>query len=434
MNATTGRRAYLFGSAATLGTFRQKGLWPNTEPPVYSQHGGVVAANYPLTITAPTAGTIYYTTDGTDPRLTGGGIAPTAHLYGGVLNLTTLTVVKSRVRSAGGEWSPLTEAYFQPGSVPPATASLVVSEIMYHAPDPTDAEYSAGFTDGGDFEFLRLTNVSASLLDLRQLVFTAGVTFSFAGSPIVALEPGHSVVVAKRAAALQYRYGASLGTSIAGEFAGSLSNSGEQIRLDWGTGNPPVQMFTYDDGPPWPVPADGYGPSLILRNPGTAPNHNAGANWTYSAQPGGMPAGTARSLDYAAWKALSFPRADFANAAITGPLADPDNDGLRNLDEFALGTPARFADVSRLPAQQIETIAGIRRQTLEYRLQNGVTGITVTPQSSGDVVNWFSGAGQIVPISGPIDNGDGSSTWKVRDAGAYDALKRRFVRLLITTP
>ena len=434
VNPTTGRRAYLLGPASTLGTFRQRGLWPVTEPPVFSQHGGIVGANYPLTITSPTGGTIYYTLDGADPRLTGGGVSPSALIYNGTVPLTTLTGVKSRVRSSLGEWSPLTEALFQPGSVAPTTSSLVVSEIMYRPPDPTNAEFGAGFTDGGDFEFIRLTNVASSLLDLRQLAFTAGITFSFAGSTIESLAPGASVLVVKRAAALEFRFGAGIGQIIAGEYAGSLNNGGEQIRLDRGTGNPPVQLFTYDDDPPWPAAPDGFGPSLLLRITGAAPDHNDPANWTYSAQPGGMPGGTARSMDYATWTSLSFPRGDIANTAITGPLADPDADGLLNLDEFALGTPALLADTSRLPVMRIETLAGSRWQTLEFRLHNAITGVTSTPQSSGDMLSWTGGPADINAVSGPMDNGDGTSTWKVRDAQPYDSRQRRFLRLFLTSP
>lgn len=52
-NTSTGRRAYLFGGQATQ--LRDAGVWPLTEPPVFSQHGGVVAANYALAMTSNVA-------------------------------------------------------------------------------------------------------------------------------------------------------------------------------------------------------------------------------------------------------------------------------------------------------------------------------------------------------------------------------------------
>ena len=50
-------------------------LYPDTASPVFAQHGGVVPSNFPLGLTS-SEGDIYYTTDGSDPRLTGGDINP----------------------------------------------------------------------------------------------------------------------------------------------------------------------------------------------------------------------------------------------------------------------------------------------------------------------------------------------------------------------
>jgi len=56
-----------------LDQLRDVGLYPNVETPIFgvgaaTQHGGYVALNDPLWIYAP-EGTVYYTTDGSDPRL-----------------------------------------------------------------------------------------------------------------------------------------------------------------------------------------------------------------------------------------------------------------------------------------------------------------------------------------------------------------------------
>ncbi len=57
--------------------FRRENLYPAVDPPILSQHGGVVARDFPLGIAAP-LGTAYYTLDGSDPRLEGGEVSPTA--------------------------------------------------------------------------------------------------------------------------------------------------------------------------------------------------------------------------------------------------------------------------------------------------------------------------------------------------------------------
>jgi len=65
-------------SQTVFNNFENAGLLPDTAAPIFSQHGGAVAPDYQLSISTPSAGTIYYTTDGSDPRLPGGAISPTA--------------------------------------------------------------------------------------------------------------------------------------------------------------------------------------------------------------------------------------------------------------------------------------------------------------------------------------------------------------------
>ena len=68
----------------TISQLRAIGLYPNTEPPAFSQHGGFVAPGFGLQITNVT-GDVYYTTDGSDPRLEGGAINPAATQVPGTL-------------------------------------------------------------------------------------------------------------------------------------------------------------------------------------------------------------------------------------------------------------------------------------------------------------------------------------------------------------
>ncbi|MGI9243356.1 MAG: CotH kinase family protein, partial [Verrucomicrobiales bacterium] len=60
-------------------------LYPSIDPPVFAQHGGPVPSDFNLAITTA-AGDIYYTTDGSDPRMVGGGINPGAtRINGGTI-------------------------------------------------------------------------------------------------------------------------------------------------------------------------------------------------------------------------------------------------------------------------------------------------------------------------------------------------------------
>ena len=434
-NPATGRRAYLFGTAA--GSFSNKGLWPATQPATFSQHGGIVAGNYPLTITSPSGGTIYYTLNGSDPRLSGGAISSSALVYSGTINLNTLTTVKVRVRSAGGEWSAITEAFFQPGAVLPTASTLVISEINYHPPASTSSETALGYTDADDFEFIRITNISANPLDLRTLEFTGGITFIFGTGDILALPAGGHLLLVKRRAAFEARYGTTFSSLIAGEYGGGLSNSGESLRLD--IVSPSVvniSLFTYkDDGDPaWPATPDGYGPSLVLKVPNLDPDPSFGFNWMPSAQPGGLPGGVVRLLNYTSWKNLSFDPGDAADNAVSGLVADPDDDGIPNLIEYGLGGNPLFNDrATLLPQGVIQDSDGTNYLTLQYTANAGVTGITITPQVSSDLAAWFSGAGNTVALSGPVAREDGVNLYTVRDT-VPATTGGRYIRLQVVAP
>ena len=52
-----------------------------TAPPHLNQESGAVSAGFQLTLTGPTNATLYYTLDGSDPRLPQGGISSNAVTY-----------------------------------------------------------------------------------------------------------------------------------------------------------------------------------------------------------------------------------------------------------------------------------------------------------------------------------------------------------------
>ena len=163
-------------SQNVLGYFRADGMYPNLDPPAFNQHGGEVPEAFQLDISAST-GTIYYTLDGSDPRLSGGNTSPDALVYSEAIALQEDTLVKSRTLS-GSVWSALNEAAFII-SRPSLAGKLVVSELNYHPHDPTSEEYDAGWIDDDDFEFLELLNTSNESLDLTGAQFTTGITFTF---------------------------------------------------------------------------------------------------------------------------------------------------------------------------------------------------------------------------------------------------------------
>ncbi|MBT5708513.1 MAG: hypothetical protein HOI66_19525, partial [Verrucomicrobia bacterium] len=58
-------------SQIVLDQFRKRGWLPALAPPTFNQHGGNVPFNFKVAIQKQDNGTIYFTTDGTDPRVPG---------------------------------------------------------------------------------------------------------------------------------------------------------------------------------------------------------------------------------------------------------------------------------------------------------------------------------------------------------------------------
>jgi hypothetical protein len=104
-----------------LGQLRSAGLYPRTATAEFlvngtAQYGGLVATGASFSIAAA-SGTIYYTLDGTDPRLPGGAVSPAAATYVSPWMVNTNLTVKARVLN-GQEWSALSEATFVIHDVP----------------------------------------------------------------------------------------------------------------------------------------------------------------------------------------------------------------------------------------------------------------------------------------------------------------------------
>ncbi len=67
-----------YRTARVLQQFRSAGFYPSIDAPSFSRHGGTISEGFVLYISGM-GGRIYYTLDGSDPRLMGGGIGPSVH-------------------------------------------------------------------------------------------------------------------------------------------------------------------------------------------------------------------------------------------------------------------------------------------------------------------------------------------------------------------
>ncbi|MGD8500418.1 MAG: lamin tail domain-containing protein, partial [Phycisphaerales bacterium] len=255
-----------------LSQLKSRGLYPNVKAPGFSQHGGWDPSGFTLTITNLNgSGTIYYTTDGADPReyLTGN---PVGAQYARLVALTESTCVKARVLS-GSTWSALNEATFAVG---PVADNLRITEIMYHPQDTNDP-------NDPNEEFIELKNIGAQTLNLNLVRFTNGIDFTF---PSLELAADEYILVVRDIEAFSVQYG--IGYRIAGQYSGSLNNGGERIELEDAAGRT-ILNFRYRDG--WYNITDGMGFSLTIIDPAGADSNewDSKSGWRPSAGVGGSP-------------------------------------------------------------------------------------------------------------------------------------------------
>ncbi|HEX5220958.1 MAG TPA: lamin tail domain-containing protein [Verrucomicrobiae bacterium] len=248
------------------------GLTAYTNAPGFNQFGGRVPPGFNLVITN-TVGTIYFTTDGSDPRTFFTGlVSPSAITYTNPVVLNSTVTIRARALN-GGVWSALTEATFTVGSL---GIPLRITEIMYNPPG------------GSLHEFIELQNISSAAVNLSGVYFD-GISFQFPEGTILA--GGARIVLGSNtdtnAWKAQYP-----GVNPFGWFNNNLNNAGERISLFDRYDNLITSVDYSDDGG-WPTAADGGGRSLEIINPNGSPDEPA--NWQASSANDGTP-GSANSM------------------------------------------------------------------------------------------------------------------------------------------
>ena len=405
--------------AEVIGHLRTRGFFPSLNAPVFSRRGGKVAPGYELTLSPGAQGaTIYYTLDGTDPRVVGGAVAAGAQTFSSAIPITqSNTLVRTRLRDASGNWSALDEAVFSLYA-PAAAGTLVISKVHYNPPSGSTGEY------------LELQNVGDETLDLTGVEISGGVTFAFSGGNLLALEPGARVLVVGDIPAFTSLFGS--GLPVAGQFEGNLNNAGEAIAVT-GAGGAPILDFFFDDQGAWPAAADGSGSALVLLGPTLNPK--LGTSWRASYVPGGVP-GAVDEWTLANWRTQYFSASDLADpakeATLWGTTADPDADGFTNLEELVLaGVPV---DPQLRPqftsALHLDPNSGQQFLRTSAVLRDGVSGVAVAALGSDDLVTWSPGPTLVAAV--PQGNGTSLATWQDNVSSSASPAGRRFLRLQLT--
>ena len=320
-----------------------------------------------------------------------------------------------------GHWSqPLQFTTTGPDVLEDLRKYLIVSEFMYKPSGPSPAQAALGYVDG-DFEYVELRNLSATeALFLTNVRFTKGIDFDFPEGAI--LSPGAVTVVVKNAAAFTSRYGPGLPVAGVWQDGQSLSNSGEQLKLSYGSGVT-VRDFTYSDSDPWPAEGDSGGISLVYAGPApTGGDDDAdpqaeAANWRGSYYQEGSP-GAEEYTSLASWMNAR----GYVNAA-----ADPDGDGFNHLADFAFARDL-FAPP---PDPFLEDGAEGEYLTMNYVRRPGLTDVDFLHQVSTDLTVWNTAD---AAETGAFLNMDGTETVTVRVNVSTLARPRCYLRVKAISP
>lgn len=385
---------------ALINELKDEELWPNVSAPSFNQHGGEVPQGFLLKIMPDGAfassDKVYYTIDGTDPRIFGGLPSATALRFDtdsdGVPLTETVTVkarfTKSNLFVPGGDWSPLIEATFRVGTFVEPSA-LQVSELMYHPGAPNEAERAAGFDSRSDFEFIEMVNTGSGKVDLASIRLTSGIEDPFAEAEKTELEPGEVILIVSNPEAMAMRYGT--GLPIIGVFGDGrrLANGGEYLTLAKANGDP-VWRFRYDDDEGWPAEADGDGHSLVVKGgPSAEIDLNLMTSWAASSVVGGTPGTLAdgepvEPEGFQTWREAMFGSDDAGNEAVSGVNADPDGDRLPNVFEFAWGLAP--LEPSAAP-YSVKPIGVDGSAMVEFRFPSSGD-VTIAVERSIDLLQW----------------------------------------------
>jgi hypothetical protein len=244
-------------------------LYTNYAPPVVKMNSALLDLDvYPnpgkstLTLTS-TNGLIYYTLNGSDPRMVGGHTNEAVHQLasGGNIEIEGTTIVKARVK-VGENWSALREIKFVNANED--FSDLKVTEIHYH---PNDSIIGTDTISGKSFEFFELKNTGEKSINLSGIKFTSSINYGYQNNEVLA--PNQFHVIASKPKWFYERHG----RVPSGNFEKNFSNSGEQVIITTTAGNEIINV-TYSDTGPWPEEADGEGYSLSarLRYPEGSPN------------------------------------------------------------------------------------------------------------------------------------------------------------------
>lgn len=239
------------------------GMYPNVDPPLFKNGNRIIATptyNSPegslLTIMSSesASGTIYFTVDGSDPRLwdlTGNISANAIEVNGHEMSIPIIntTVVKARIKE-GNIWSPLHELRI----IPVKTSDVVVNEINYNSSPGFDTE-----------DWLEIYNNSGSDISLAGWkIKDSNDDHIFEFGQQTMLEKDSFLVVCYDTSAFKALF--ENVDNYVGNLGFKLGSDGDIVRI-FDNNNLLIDIVQYAVNTPWPAAAYGTGATLELLNP-----------------------------------------------------------------------------------------------------------------------------------------------------------------------
>ncbi|YCM43546.1 lamin tail domain-containing protein [Verrucomicrobiaceae bacterium 227] len=242
-----------------------------------------------------------------------------------------------------------------PGFTSPTLQNLRLTEVMYNPKGSATAE------------FIEFKNTGTSPLVLTSVTMDDTHPFGAFTFSNVTLPPGQYGVIVANELSFRAEYG-NIPLIIGQWTGGSLSNGGENIVVRDPLSNI-IHDFDYDDAAPWPVEADGDGPSLEVLDP--EGNYSDPLNWRASAFTNGSPGQEVAT--------------------------DLDGDGLSDIQESALGTNPNLADTDKDGFDDgNETAAGT--DPLDPSSFFKILSVLPGPNTNEWVISWASIPGRVYTV------------------------------------
>jgi len=275
----------------------------------------------------------------------------------------------------GRRWALLLALLSAAVAAAPAAAKVVINEIMYNSAGSPDVEYVELFNTGPgpqnlagwyllDDDDLHPKCMLAGTLGAGQYLVVAGLLPLFGST-----YPGVTNVNPNP-----------FDSAVAGAGFG-LGNGTDQVRL-FDAGGAQVDVVTYTDTPPWPIAADGGGPSLELRNP--LLDNADPASWSASVNP--LPPGTPGAQNGTFDPDLPPEIADVTRAPALPAAVDAVTVAADVSDDADLDTVTLFVDGGAGFAAQPMFDDGLHGDGVAA---DSTWGATIAPRPHGALVRYY---------------------------------------------